>query len=99
MVCKISLRWQLTKGYRDKAAKTIRLIAKANGRPEPKDLEHRLDEMIAIMMEEKSLGYISLFTHRGLAIKTFNVTIALVASNFVYYQVQFFYSITLVNPL
>ena len=96
---KLSLRWQLTKGHRDKAAKTIRLIAKANGRPEPKDLENRLDEMIAVMMEEKSLGYISLFTHRGLAIKTFNVTIALVASNFVYYQVQIFYTIKLVNNL
>jgi hypothetical protein len=34
------------------------------------------------------LGYISLFTSAGLAIKTLNVTVALVASNFVYYQVD-----------
>ena len=57
-------------------------------RPEPKDLENRLDTMIDIIRQERNLGYISLFTRSGLAIKTFNVTIALVASNFVYYQVK-----------
>jgi len=35
-------RWQLTKGYRDKAAKTIREIAEINKNPQPKDLEKRL---------------------------------------------------------
>ena len=42
--------------------------------------------MIEVIQREKNFGYISLFTRSGLAIKTFNVTIALVASNFVYYQ-------------
>ena len=45
--------------------------------------------MIDIIRQERNLGYISLFTRSGLAIKTFNVTIALVASNFVYYQVKY----------
>ena len=44
--------------------------------------------MIEIMRRDKNFGYISLFSSSGLAIKTINVTIALVASNFVYYQVK-----------
>jgi hypothetical protein len=41
-------RWQLTKGLRDKAAVTLRDIAKINKRPEPKDLEKRLGTIIII---------------------------------------------------
>ena len=38
----IVTRWQLTKGYKDKAAKTLREVARINKKPEPKDLDKRL---------------------------------------------------------
>jgi hypothetical protein len=46
--------------------------------------------MIVLIKKEeaKNLGYLSLFSSTGLTIKTLNVTVALVASNFIYYQVS-----------
>ena len=82
-----SPRWLLARPDRTKeAANIFREIAKANNKPEPKRLEERLVEINKEIRKEKHYGYVSLFTHKGLAWKTFLVSITSFSSNYTYNQ-------------
>lgn len=83
-----SPRWLLTRGRKDEAAAIIREIARVNGNPEPMNLDQRLQKIVSLIAQEKNYGYISLFSRRRLAKKTLLMTVALVASNFLYYQLM-----------
>ena len=84
-----SPRWLLSKpGRVSGAVKVMREVAAVNKRSEPDDLEKKLERIQEDLLTEKTYGYVSLFLHRGLAIKTGLLTIALVASNFTYYQLM-----------
>jgi len=48
-------RWQLTRGLRDKAAKTIREIATDNKKPIPNELEKRLGMCIKTTFKQMYL--------------------------------------------
>ncbi len=83
-----SPRWLLSKGRKEAAKKILVEIAEVNNKPPVKNLDARLDKIVEIMRNEKSYGYLSLFTSARLAMKTFLITVALVASNFLYYQLM-----------
>ena len=82
-----SPRWLLSRPNRVEESATIfRQIAKVNKMSEPIDLDNRLKKISEEILEEKHYGYISLFTHKGLAIKTFLITIASFCANYTYNQ-------------
>ena len=80
-----SPRWLLSRPNRThEAAKIFRTIAKVNGKAEPDNLDGRLQSISDEILNEKHYGYISLFTHKGLAWKTFLITITSFCSNYTY---------------
>ena len=83
-----SPRWLLSQPGRTKeAVEIVKQMAKVNDKPTPEDLEERLQNIADTIQKEKTWGYISLFTTRGLAIKTVLLTIALTSSIFTYYVI------------
>jgi hypothetical protein len=83
-----SPRWLLTRGRKDEAATVLKEIARINNRPPVKDLEAKLANIVRILAMEKSYGYISLFRSPRLAYKILLITVALVGSSFLYYQLM-----------
>ena len=82
-----SPRWLLARPDRtEEAASIFRDIARANKRPEPERLEERLQEINREIRKEEHFGYVSLFTHKGLAWKTFLISITSFSSNYTYTQ-------------
>ena len=82
-----SPRWLLSRPNRvEESASIFRQIAKTNKKMEPENLNDRLQKISDEILEEKHHGYISLFTHSGLAIKTFLITVASFCANYTYNQ-------------
>ena len=61
-------------------------IAKVNKRSEPQNLENRLKKINEEIMKEKHYGYISLFSSRGLTLKTILMTVTSFCSIYTYTQ-------------
>ena len=82
-----SPRWLLSRPNRvQESALIFRNIAKINGKMEPANLDDRLKKISDEILEEKRYGYISLFTHNGLALKTLLITAASFCANYTYNQ-------------
>merc|ERR1712020_314395 len=85
-----SPRWLLSRPNRtQESAEIFRRIAKVNQMPEPNNLEHRLQKISEEILEEKNYGYISLFANKGLASKTFLITITSFCANYTYNQLYY----------
>ena len=82
-----SPRWLLSRPNRaNESAEIFRQIAKTNKMTEPENLNIRLQKISDEILEEKHYGYISLFTHKGLAIKTLLITVTSFCANYTYNQ-------------
>ena len=84
-----SPRWLLSRVGRVKeSCKIFNQIAKANKQPPPPDLDTRLQEINNKILEtqKNTYGYISLFTHWGLAWKFIVLCVALSSSTFTYHS-------------
>ena len=80
-----SPRWLLSRPNRThEAAKIFRTIAQVNQKAEPANLDIRLQSISDEILKEKHYGYASLFTHKGLAYKTFLMTITSFCANYTY---------------
>ena len=85
-----SPRWLLSRPNRiEESAKIFRNIAKVNKSPDPENLEDRLKKISKGILQEKHYGYASLFTHKGLALKTFLITIIAFCSKYTYIQLYY----------
>jgi len=80
-----SPRWLVTKGKGKEATKILREISKSNSVVPPADLDNMVQKMVEAT-QEKSMGYISLFATKQLALRTVCMTFGFTASAFVYYQ-------------
>jgi len=80
-----SPRWLVSKGKTAEAAVIMRKIAETNGVAPPVDLNSRVEKLSAAT-QETSLGYLSLFARKTLAIRTVLCTIGFTSSAFIYYQ-------------
>jgi len=80
-----SPRWLVIKGKKDEAMKILNDIAKTNSVVAPVDMDSRVQKMVEAT-QEKSLGYLSLFTTKQMALRTVCMTFGFTASAFVYYQ-------------
>ena len=81
-----SPRWLLSRPNRISEAETIfKRMAKVNGNDVPKDLVPRLEKISQEIRNEKTYGYISLFTRWGMAKKSILLAIALTASQYTYF--------------
>jgi len=81
-----SPRWLVTKGRTQDAVDILTKIAETNNVRPPGDLKVRVEKLSAATKEE-SLGYLSLFSSKVLAIRTILCTIGFTASAFIYYQI------------
>ena len=82
-----SPRWLLSRvGRLEESSKIFEQIANTNNMPLPKDLNVRLLDINSKILEEQenTYGYISLFTHWGLAKKTMLLCAAFLSSCFTY---------------
>ena len=83
-----SPRWLLGRPGRTKeSVEVFKQMAKVNKKPIPKDMEARLQNIAEKIQEQKTWGYISLFTTWGLASKTILLSIALTSSSFTYFVI------------
>ena len=81
-----SPRWLVSKGKTKEAVDILKKIAETNNVAAPSDLKVRI-EKLSVATKEDSLGYLSLFSKKNLAIRTILCTIGFTASAFVYYQI------------
>ena len=82
-----SPRWLLSRPNRvSESAKIFQEIAKVNKRPEPQNLESRLKKINEEILKEKHYGYLSLFSSKGLTIKTLLMTVTAFCSIYTYTQ-------------
>ena len=85
-----SPRWLLSRPNRtQESAEIFRQIAKVNKMPEPHNLENRLQKISEEILKEKNYGYFSLFAYKGLAWKTFLLTITSFCANYTYNQLYY----------
>ena len=85
-----SPRWLLSRPSRiNEAANIFKAIASTNKKPEPNNLERRLRTLNEEILKEPHFGYVSLFTHKGLAWKTFLITITCFCSNYTYSKLYY----------
>ena len=85
-----SPRWLLSRPNRiQESAQIFRTIAKVNKLPEPTHLEDRLQKINEEILQEKHYGYVSLFMYKGLAWKTFLMTVTSFCSYYTYNQLYY----------
>jgi OCT family organic cation transporter-like MFS transporter 4/5 len=80
-----SPRWLITQGRTKEASKILRKVAETNNVTPPANLEDRIARA-STAMNQKSMGYLSLFANATLGVRTVLITIGFTASAFVYYQ-------------
>ena len=79
-----SPRWLLSQKGRTCEAKDIfNKIAKTNNRPEPENLYERLNVINKEILNEPKYGVISLFSRKGMAIKTFLLLITMTVNDWI----------------
>ena len=82
-----SPRWLLSRPDRvTESMEIFQEIAKVNKRSEPQNLESRLKKINEEIMKEKHYGYISLFSSKGLTLKTILMTVTSFCSIYTYTQ-------------
>ena len=82
-----SPRWLLSRPDRvSESMEIFQEIARVNKRSEPENLENRLKKINEEIMKEKHYGYISLFSSKGLTLKTILMTITSFCSIYTYTQ-------------
>ena len=82
-----SPRWLLSRPDRvNESMEIFQEIAKVNKRSEPQNLESRLKKINEEIMKEKHYGYISLFSSKGLTLKTILMTVTSFCSIYTYTQ-------------
>ena len=82
-----SPRWLLSRPDRiTESMEIFQEIAKLNKRSEPQNLENRLKKINEEIMKEKHYGYISLFSSKGLTLKTILMTVTSFCSIYTYTQ-------------
>ena len=82
-----SPRWLLSQKGRTYEAKDIlNKIAKMNNKPEPQNLYKRLNEINDKILNEPKYGVISLFSRKGMAIKTLLLLICITVNEWIYKQ-------------
>ena len=82
-----SPRWLLTQKGRTYEAKDIlNKIAQMNNKPEPQNLYKRLNEINDEILNEPKYGVISLFSRKGMAIKTLLLLICITVNEWIYKQ-------------
>ena len=85
-----SPRWLLSRPNRShESAQIFREIASVNKMPEPQNLEDRLQKISDEILQEKHYGYISLFSYKGLALKTVLITVTSFSANYTYNQLYY----------
>ena len=82
-----SPRWLLSQKGRTFEAKDIfNRIAKTNNKPRPENLYKRLSDINKEILSEPKYGIISLFSRKGMAIKTFLLIISITVNDWIYKQ-------------
>ena len=82
-----SPRWLLPpKGRTYEAKDILNKIAKMNNKAEPQNLYKRLNEINDEILNEPKYGVISLFSRKGMAIKTLLLLICITVNEWIYKQ-------------